>query len=188
VVSLVRGRRSEEKEVTARFASVIKFSLGGKFLEHLMNKKHPRSIDPGERWLIFLMEKTSVYKCRRLSLWLVLVIIASFVGCKTTPDVIAYDQNLNRKIENRWYALLDETKWPSPEKSGKTVVTFNLYPDGKTDALKVVTNTAPVSELVALQAIKDCTPFPKWPDDMRRMVITDKKDYREITFTFDYYK
>jgi ornithine carbamoyltransferase len=41
VVSLVRGGRGEEKEVTARFASVIKFSLGGKFpsrkMKHLLS-------------------------------------------------------------------------------------------------------------------------------------------------------
>jgi hypothetical protein len=31
MVSLVRGGRGEEKEVTARFGSGIKFSLGGNF-------------------------------------------------------------------------------------------------------------------------------------------------------------
>ena len=53
VVSLVRGGCVEEKEVTPRFASVIKFSLGGKFPEHLMNKKNPNGIGPVGRWSIF---------------------------------------------------------------------------------------------------------------------------------------
>jgi hypothetical protein len=111
-------------------------------------------------------------------------IFINLIGCKTTSSLNAYDQNLTAKIEARWYKILDESKFPPPEKSGKTVVKFKLYPDGKAEEFKVIENSAPVSELVALQAIKDCAPFPKWPDDMLKI---EKLDYREITFTFNYY-
>jgi hypothetical protein len=56
VVPLVRGGRGEgceEKEVTAHFASGIKFSLGGNFLEYLMNNKNPFGVGPLGRWVIF---------------------------------------------------------------------------------------------------------------------------------------
>jgi hypothetical protein len=117
---------------------------------------------------------------------LLLVTVVNFVGCNTAqPSPIAYDQNLKNAIVNRWYELLDKDKFAAPEKSGATVVAFHLYPDGKIDALKVVTNTAPVSEHLALRAVKDCAPFPEWPDVMKQMVSTNY--YREITFTFNYY-
>jgi hypothetical protein len=60
----VRRRRREktgqEKEVTARFTSVIKFSLGGKFPEHFDEQKNPNSIGAGGRWLIFAGIPTNV--------------------------------------------------------------------------------------------------------------------------------
>jgi outer membrane biosynthesis protein TonB len=128
----------------------------------------------------------NIRECRLFGFGLVLIVV--IVGCNTTPtqSPIAYDQNLKTAIEKKWDNLLDKTKIPSRKKSGETVVTFKLYPDGNVDSFKVITNTAPVSELIAVQAIKDCAPFPQWSDDMRRMIITNNKDYRECTFTFNY--
>lgn len=94
----------------------------------------------------------SIHECRLFGFWLVL--IAVIVGSNTTPtsSPIAYDQNLKTSIEKSWDNLLDKTKIPSRRKSGETVITFKLYPDGNVDSFKVITNTAPLSELIAVQA------------------------------------
>jgi hypothetical protein len=56
VVSLARGGRGEEKEVTAQFILVTKFPLGriAKTENCFMNSKYPHSVSPTGRWLFFL--------------------------------------------------------------------------------------------------------------------------------------
>jgi hypothetical protein len=96
----------------------------------------------------------------------------------------AYDAAVIAAVQNRWYYLLDSGNF-ARERTGKVVLEFKLWHDGRITDMKVQENT--VDELLCLlcqKAVLDPAPYEKWPSDMRRLF---PKDFREVTFTFYYY-
>jgi hypothetical protein len=94
-----------------------------------------------------------------------------------------YDAAIVAAIQNRWYDLLDERRYAS-DRTGKVVLEFRLYYDGRVSEVKVVENT--VDEILCYlcrKAIMDPAPFARWPSDMRRMA---NADYRDVRFSFYY--
>lgn len=94
----------------------------------------------------------------------------------------AYDAALIAAVQQRWYNLLDSA--PFAQRSGKVVLQFRLHYDGRISDMEV--NENEVGDILALlcqRAIKDPSPYPRWPSDMRRAV---GRDYREVLFTFYY--
>jgi hypothetical protein len=62
-------------------------------------------------------------------------------------------------------------------------VRFILHQDGSVSDIVISGDTsAPVAPM-CIKAIKDCSPFPKWPDKMRSIV---GKDYLEIHYHFGF--
>ena len=96
------------------------------------------------------------------------------------PECRAYDKIVMSAIQNRWYNLLDTEKFISSEPD-KIVVTFELHEDGNVTGTKVNGGTNSVAAPLCMQAIKDCSPFQKWPDAMGSIV---KTNVREIRFVF----
>jgi TonB family protein len=102
---------------------------------------------------------------------------------KNTP-FSTYDSALVAAIEKRWYDILD-IKAFKPDITGKVVVRFHLHHDGTMSDINILENqTNALLGDACERAIKDCSPFNRWPTVMARMV---GREYREITFTFYYY-
>lgn len=94
-----------------------------------------------------------------------------------------YDRAIIVAIQNRWFDLLDMRGF-GHEKSGKVVLEFRLYYDGRISSMNVAENT--VDEMLSLlcqKAVMDPAPYARWPSDMRRMVGAN---YRDVRFTFYY--
>jgi membrane protein involved in colicin uptake len=94
----------------------------------------------------------------------------------------SYDAALIAAVQQRWYDLLDATRFA--QRSGKVVLEFRLYYDGRITDMKVDGNE--VGEMLGLlcqRAITDPAPFAQWPSDMRRAI---GKNYRDVMFTFYY--
>jgi len=102
---------------------------------------------------------------------------------KTSP-FHKYDSALVESITKKWYDTLDAMPYKS-DKTGKVVMRFQLHSDGTVSDFKFLENQAnAVLGDACERAVKGCSPFAPWPPDMVRMA---GKDYREITFTFNYY-
>jgi len=94
----------------------------------------------------------------------------------------SYDAALIAAVQQRWYDLLDNTRFA--QRSGKVVLEFRLYYDGRITDMKVDGNE--VGEMLGLlcqRAIIDPSPFAQWPSDMRRAI---GKNFRDVMFTFYY--
>jgi hypothetical protein len=94
----------------------------------------------------------------------------------------SYDAALVAAVQQRWYDLLEST--PFAQRSGKVVLEFRLYYDGRITDLKV--DGSDVGEILSLlcqRAVLDPAPFAQWPSDMRRAI---GKNYRDVMFTFYY--
>lgn len=94
-----------------------------------------------------------------------------------------YDKAIILAIQNRWFDQLDRRGF-SHERSGKVTVEFRLHYDGRVSRLLVTENT--VDQMLSLfcqKAIKDPSPYARWPSDMRRMIGAN---YRDVKFTFYY--
>jgi hypothetical protein len=101
---------------------------------------------------------------------------------KATPFG-AYDEALILAVQDRWYALLENTGYDY-HGHGKVTVEFKLNYDGRITDAKVVDST--VDEMLSVlcqKAINDPSPFDKWPREMRLKI---NKDYRDMHFTFFY--
>lgn len=96
----------------------------------------------------------------------------------------AYDEALIMAVQNRWFALLDELRFAGGAK-GKVVVKFNLHSDGSVRIVEPHESTLDDVLLTALcvRAIRDPSPYEKWPSDMLRMIGSNM---REMRFTFFY--
>jgi hypothetical protein len=95
-----------------------------------------------------------------------------------------YDQRVVEAVTQRWYDLLDSQKF-AQDRTGRVVLRFKLEYDGTVRDMEVLQNS--VGDLlgyVCQASIEESAPFGKWPDDMRRDIGAN---FREITFTFDYY-
>jgi hypothetical protein len=100
---------------------------------------------------------------------------------KATPFG-SYDRAFIEAVETRWHHLLDNNL--ITPRSGKVACEFKLTYDGRIIDLKIPENE--VGEILATlcrNAIEDNQLYPKWPDDMRRMIGAPT---REIRFTFYY--
>lgn len=105
----------------------------------------------------------------------------AMVDAKGTPFG-SYDHAFIQAVQQRWYDLLETT--PYVQRSGKVVLEFWLNQDGRITNMQMTGNE--VGDLlgyVCERAVTDPAPFPKWPDDMRKII---GKTYREVTFTFYY--
>ncbi|MGC9943167.1 MAG: hypothetical protein ABSE48_15160 [Verrucomicrobiota bacterium] len=95
-----------------------------------------------------------------------------------------YDRALIDAVQDRWDYLLDSQKF-AEDRTGRVVIKFKLEDDGTVQDVEVLENgVGALWSYVCQAAIQDSAPFGKWPDDMRRDIGTN---FREITFTFDYY-
>lgn len=96
----------------------------------------------------------------------------------------AYDEALIMAVQNRWFALLDERRFAGGA-VGKVVVKFNLHADGTVRIVEPHETTVNDALLTALcvRAIRDPSPYEKWPSDMLRMLGSNM---REMRFTFYY--
>ncbi len=96
----------------------------------------------------------------------------------------AYDEALIMAVQNRWFALLSELKFAGGAR-GKVVVKFNLHADGSVRIVEPHESTLDDQLLTAMcvRAIRDPSPYEKWPSDMMRMLGTNM---REMRFTFFY--
>ena len=107
--------------------------------------------------------------------------LISSLDVKATPFG-AYDAAIIAAIQKRWYDLLDESNFPP--RTGKVVVEFRLYSDGRITDLKVTEeDVGDILTVFCRRAISDPAPYAPWPSDMRRMV---GKEYRDVKFTFYY--
>jgi len=126
-----------------------------------------------------------------------LILIAGLTSCESPegkptlhppskPDPIfaKYDRAVIRKVESRWYALLDGRGFRSGEKKGRVILEFRLNANGSVSDMKVVKNELDDSYAAACQsAVNDVAPFPPWPEDARKRFGWD---HRLVTFTFYY--
>jgi protein TonB len=95
-----------------------------------------------------------------------------------------YDRALIDAVQNRWDGLLDSQQF-AEDRTGLVTVRFKLKPDGTVQDVEIFDHgVGVVLSYVCQAAIEQAAPFAKWPDDMRREIGAN---FREITFTFDYY-
>ena len=108
---------------------------------------------------------------------------------QSTPDLLKtpfgnYDAAVIQAIQQRWYHLLE--KLPIVQNTrGKVVLKFWMKSDGSVSDLKVVENSAgdDLQSYACEAAVRDPAPYGRWPEDMRRVIQSDR---REIRFTFYY--
>ena len=94
----------------------------------------------------------------------------------------SYDAALVTAVRQRWCDLLDSA--PLVQAGGKVVLEFQLNQDGRVTELKVKENQADaILAFMGERAVRDPSPFARWPDDMRRAIA---KNFRDVTITFDY--
>ena len=108
-------------------------------------------------------------------------LVASF-DAKATPFG-AYDAAFIEAVSQRWYDLLDSRNY-AQDRRGHVRLRFDLNYDGRITDVKILETT--VDDTLAIiceKAVRDPSPYERWPSDMRRMI---GKDYRQITFTFYY--
>ena len=109
--------------------------------------------------------------------------VYSSLDTKATPFG-DYDRAIIEAVQQRWYDLLDSQSF-ALDRTGRVVLHFRLKDDGTVEELSFVANDAGTTlGYVCEKAILDASPFAKWPPDMRRMI---GDNFRDITFTFDYY-
>ena len=100
---------------------------------------------------------------------------------KTPSAVRDYDEVLVEWIEKKWTELARLAK----PQTAEVVIEFNLHSDGTVSGLAVAQGESDSMLVdVAKQAILAAAPFPAWPDELRRLIETDR---RSIRFTFHYY-
>lgn len=108
--------------------------------------------------------------------------LESSMDVKSSPFG-SYDAQFIAAVQSRWYALLDQREYLGNQ-SGKVVVEFRLYSDGR-----IMQLTVPESEVsetlsgLCQRAIMDPSPYAKFPADLRRLL---GRDYRDVRFTFHY--
>ena len=103
-------------------------------------------------------------------------------SAKATPFG-SYDAAFIAAVQKRWFDILDARSYAA-DQSGKVVVEFRLYKDGRIMNLQVTENEVTDTLSWACQrAILDPAPYAPFPPDLRRLLGTD---YREVRFTFYY--
>lgn len=108
---------------------------------------------------------------------------------QSTPNLLEtpfgnYDAAVIQAIQQRWYHLLERS--PILQNThGKVVLKFWMKSDGSVSDLKVVENSAgdDLQSYACEAAVREPAPYGRWPEDMRRVIQSDR---REIRFTFYY--
>jgi hypothetical protein len=96
-----------------------------------------------------------------------------------------YDRAIIEAVTQRWYDLLDSRRF-ALDRTGRVILHFKLKSDGSVEELTFLANDAGTTlGYVCEESIMEAAPFAKWPPDMRRMI---GENFRDITFTFDYYQ
>ncbi|MBI4662607.1 MAG: hypothetical protein HY735_27660 [Verrucomicrobia bacterium] len=107
---------------------------------------------------------------------------AEGLDVKATPFG-TYDQLIIEAIQNRWFDLLEERDF-ARNATGKVVLTFRLNSNGTVSHMDVSESTVnEILSIICQRAVQDPSPFPRWPNDMKRLVGAD---YRLVRFTFYY--
>jgi len=108
--------------------------------------------------------------------------VTSSLDVMSTPFG-SYDAAIIAAVQNRWYDLLDSRKY-ARDRVGRVTLRFHLNSDGSISELEFVENTVDLAlGLLCQSAIKDPSPYARWPADMHRLIGAE---YREVTFTFYY--
>jgi hypothetical protein len=95
----------------------------------------------------------------------------------------AYDAALIAAIQQRWYDLIEENALAL--RGGSVTIHFTLHSDGRVNNVEIADNQ--VGEIQALycsKAIRDPSPYARWPEAMRHEL---GRDYREVRITFHYF-
>jgi len=94
-----------------------------------------------------------------------------------------YDARIIAAVQQRWYDLLDNRSI-SRDRTGRVVVEFRLGYDGRvTDEKVVESDVGDLLSYLCMAAIKDPSPYDRWPAEMRRVM---EGDSRLVRFTFFY--
>jgi outer membrane biosynthesis protein TonB len=103
-------------------------------------------------------------------------------SAKATPFG-SYDAAFIAAVQKRWFDILDARSFAS-EQTGKVIVEFRLYKDGRIMNLQVAeTEVTDTLSWACQRAILDPAPYAPFPPDLRRLLGAD---YREVRFTFYY--
>lgn len=100
-----------------------------------------------------------------------------------SSPLIKYDQTLVSQIEKKWSEHVQNAQ-VTLNQGVVVILKFHLNSDGTINDINVIKSTADES-LVSMckKVLAEISPYKPWPDDMKKMV---GKDYREMTFTFNY--
>jgi len=95
----------------------------------------------------------------------------------------AYDAAVIAAIQQRWYALIDDSSIAlSP---GRVVITFTMHADGHlTDVQIQSQEVGEIQSLYCRKAITDPAPYARWPEEMHHIL---GRDYRDLRITFHYF-
>jgi outer membrane biosynthesis protein TonB len=103
-------------------------------------------------------------------------------SAKATPFG-SYDAAFIAAVQKRWYDILDARNYAA-DQSGRVVVEFRLYKDGRIMDLKIAeTDVTDTLGWACQRAILDPAPYAPFPPDLKRLLGAD---YREVRFTFYY--
>lgn len=103
-------------------------------------------------------------------------------AAKMTPFG-SYDAMFIAAVQKRWFDILAARSYAA-DQTGRVVVEFKLYKDGRIVDLQVSENDVTETLSWACQrAILDPAPYAPFPPDLKRLLGTD---YREVRFTFYY--
>ncbi len=92
-----------------------------------------------------------------------------------------YDKAMIKAIQVRWLQLLDERGYGGGIK-GSMTVEFKVHANGAVSDVAIVqSDLDPFFSALCQAAIRDVTPFPPWPEAMRREI---GKDERTVRFSF----
>jgi hypothetical protein len=137
------------------------------------------------------MTKYILRVCNRIAVTLIISILPMLNGCVSDGVVRGnkidgpfknYDTAIRDSIMHDWGALLKKDK---PKQIGKVVLEFHLNCDGSISDMKTLEDSVGGRQAVICQkAVLASAPFPRWPDDMSRMLGVK---YRIMRFTFSYY-
>jgi len=106
--------------------------------------------------------------------------VVSNIDPKSTPFG-AYDVQVIQAVQKRWFALVDRNP-VLRLRTGRVVVSFQLFRDGSVANVKVIESSGDgVEEYLCQQAVNDSKPFPNWPAS-----TAVNNDSRELRFTFQY--
>ena len=95
----------------------------------------------------------------------------------------AYDEAMRIAVQDRWYSLLDRVSY-AHRGGGRVTIKFTLHEDGRvTGGVVKRSNVDLKLGYYCLSAIEDPAPYAEWPDEMKRLIGSDR---RELEFNFYY--